>query len=239
MRRNGTSPSAVRNSDFALNIDDYLSGDPEIHCRIIDAAAQLFRQHGFSTVTMQDIGQAVGLSKAGLYHHCPSKGRLLAQMVRLAGELLLRQLEYAKASADSSGQRLRMFVVTRMETIARYQDLFTVIWQERPFINRTDFADIARKAEVYRTGVRRLIEDAIKESDIRPNVDPHLLMLAIDGMTGWAYLWYRSKGVKSPREIGETFWTYLAQGILNDSFRAPEKPQNRSRSKNRARVRSN
>jgi AcrR family transcriptional regulator len=226
----------VRNHGFALSIDDYLSGDPEIHCRIIDAAAQLFRRHGFSTVTMQDIGQAIGLSKAGLYHHCPSKGQLLAQIVRLAGELLMRQLEYAKASTDAHGQRLRMFVITRMETIARYQDLFTVIWQERPFINRTDFADIARKAQMYRTGVRKLIEDAIKEGDIRPTVDPHLLMLAIDGITGWAYLWYRSKGAKSPREIGEAFWTYLARGILNDSFQTPQVLQGRNRSKNRARL---
>jgi len=170
---------------------------------------------------MKDIGRAIGLSKAGLYHHCPSKDRLLADIVRLAGELLLRQLESAKSSADSSGQRIRMFIITRMETIARYQDLFTVIWQERPFINRTDFADIIKKAEMYRTGVRRMIEDGIKDGEIR-RVDPHLLMLAIDGMTGWAYLWYRSKGAESPREIGEAFWTYLARGILNDPSSVPE-----------------
>ncbi len=221
MRRNRTSSAAARNSGVALSIEDYLRGEPDIHCRIINAAARLFRQHGFSNVTMQDIGRVIGLSKAGLYHHCPSKDRLLADIVRLTGELLLRQLESAKSLADSSGQRVRMFVVTRMETIARYQDLFTVIWQERPFINRTDFADIVKKAEMYRTGVRRLIEDGIKDGEIR-RVDPHLLMLAIDGMTGWAYLWYRSKGAESPREIGEAFWTYLAQGILNDPSSAPE-----------------
>src|SRR6266851_1153109 len=231
MRRNGTGSTAARQSAFALSIDDYLNGEPEVHCRIIDAAAQLFRRHGFSTVTMQDIGQAVGLSKAGLYHHCPSKDRLLGNIVHLAGELLLRQLEAAKASADSPGRRARMFVVTRMETIARYQDLFTVIWQERPFINRADFADIAKKAELYRIGVRLLIEDGIKHGEIRPDVDPHLLMLAIDGMTGWAYLWYRSQGAESPREIGEAFWTYLAHGILGGSSSDPTKQQSRSRAK--------
>ncbi len=170
---------------------------------------------------MQDIGRVIGLSKAGLYHHCPSKERLLADIVRLGGELLLRQLEFAKSSAESSEQRVRMLVVTRMETIARYQDLFTVIWQERPFINRADFADIVKKAEMYRTGVRRLIEDGIKNGEIR-RVDPHLLMLAIDGMTGWAYLWYRSKGAASPRVIGEAFWSYLAHGILSEPSSARE-----------------
>ena len=219
MRRSEARSAVVRNSSGSLTVDQYLNGNPEIQCRILDAAAQLFRLHGFSTVTMQDIGQAVGLSKAGLYHHCPSKERLLADIVRVAGELLLRQLEEIRASPESAGQRVRAFVVTRMETIARHQDLFTVVWQERPFINRSDFADIAKKAEAYRTGVRRLIEEAIAAKEIHVNVDPHLLMLAIDGMTGWAYLWYRRKGSKSPRELGEMFWSYIAEGVLSDSAR--------------------
>jgi AcrR family transcriptional regulator len=237
MRRNGRGSAAVRNAAFALSIDHYLNGMPDIHCRIIDAAARLFCERGFSTVTMQDIGRAVGLSKAGLYHHCPSKDRLLGNIVRLAGELLLRQFETAKSSADSSGQRVRMFVVTRMETIARYQDFFAVIWQERPFINRADFADIVRMAQVYRREVRRLIENGIKDGEIRPEVDPHLLMLAIDGMTGWAYLWYRTKGSQSSREIGEAFWTYLARGILNDSSSARYTARGRNRTRTALRMR--
>jgi TetR/AcrR family transcriptional regulator, cholesterol catabolism regulator len=238
MRPNGTSSAEVRNSAFALSIDDYLNGTPDIHCRIIDAAARLFHERGFSAVTMQDIGRAVGLSKAGLYHHCPSKDRLLGEIVRLAGELLLRQLETAKSSAESSGQRVRMFVITRMEIIARYQDFFAVIWQERPFINRADFADIVRMAQVYRGGVRRLIENGIKDGEIRSEVDPHLLMLAMDGMTGWAYLWYRTKGSESPSEIGEAFWTYLAQGILNDSHSARSTARARNRTKSGAPMRA-
>src|SRR5260370_42701461 len=114
MRRNVTSSPAARYSAFALSIDDYLNGEPEIHCRIIDAAAQLFRRHGFSTVTMQDIGQAVGLSKAGLYHHCPSKDRLLGNIVHLAGGLLLRPVQAAKASPAPPGPRARLFFVPRM-----------------------------------------------------------------------------------------------------------------------------
>ena len=133
----------------------------------------------------------------------------------------------------SSGQRVRMLVITRMETIARYGGSSTVIWQERPFINRADFADIARKAEAYRTGVRRFIEDGVESGEIRPDVDPHLLMLAIDGITGWAYLWYRSKGAQSPREIGEAFWAYLAQGVLSAP---PTRPAKTARPRPRAGV---
>jgi AcrR family transcriptional regulator len=197
-----------------VNVERYLARDPDIDCRIIDAAAALFRQHGFANVRMQDIGSAVGLSKAGLYHHCPSKDVLLADIVRLCGELLAIQLAAVQASTARPSEKLRTFVVSRMETIARYQDFFTVIWQERPFINRADFTDVAKRAKAYRNGVRQLIKEAKDAGEISPSVDSHLLMLAFYGMTGWAYLWYRNAGNKTPTQIGETFWVIISHGIV-------------------------
>lgn len=201
----------------SITVEDYLARRSEIDCDIIDAAASLFRKSGFANVRMQDIGLAVGLSKAGLYHHCPRKELLLADIVRLCGELLTIQLQSAQSLANSPKMRLKAFVVSRMETIAQHQDFFTIIWQERPFINRADFSDIAKRAEAYRAGVRQIIKDAKNAGEISSSVDPHLLMLALDGMTGWAYLWYRGSGGEKPAQIGEAFWNYISRGILTSS----------------------
>lgn len=43
---------------------------------ILDRAAALFAQRGFAKTSVQDIADAVGLSKAGLLHHFPSKDAL-------------------------------------------------------------------------------------------------------------------------------------------------------------------
>lgn len=204
----------VRAARRSISVEDYLARRSVIECDIIDAAASLFRKRGFANVRMQDIGHAVGLSKAGLYHHCPSKESLLADIVRLCGELLTIQLQSAQSLHKPPKERLKAFVVSRMESIARHQDLFTIIWQERPFINRADFSDIAKRAESYRTGVRRIIEDAKDAGEISSSVNTHLLMLALDGMTGWAYLWYRAGGAETPAQIGEAFWNFISSGIL-------------------------
>lgn len=198
----------------ALTVERYLAREPEIDCRIIDAAASLFRQHGFANVRMQDIGLAVGLSKAGLYHHCPSKEELLADIVRLCGELLAIQLRSVQQLQAAPAEKLKSFVVSRMETILTNQEFFTVIWQERPFINRADFTDLAKRAEAYRAGVRQIIKEAKTAGAIDEAIDPHLLMLALDGMTGWAYLWYRGSGREQPTEIGLAFWSFISRGIL-------------------------
>lgn len=43
---------------------------------ILDRAAALFAQHGFDHTSLQALADAVGLSKAGLLHHYPSKDAL-------------------------------------------------------------------------------------------------------------------------------------------------------------------
>ncbi|ASU81279.1 TetR family transcriptional regulator [Actinopolyspora erythraea] len=40
---------------------------------ILDRAAELFAQHGFAQTSLKALAEAVGLSKAGLLHHYPSK----------------------------------------------------------------------------------------------------------------------------------------------------------------------
>jgi TetR/AcrR family transcriptional regulator, transcriptional repressor for nem operon len=47
--------------------------------RILDAAAQLFREHGFEGIGVADLMKAVGLTHGGFYGHFSSKQDLMAQ----------------------------------------------------------------------------------------------------------------------------------------------------------------
>lgn len=194
-------------------LDEYLGEDGGARGRIIAAAARLFRERGYQQVTMLDISSAVGLSKAGLYHHCPSKDLILADIVGLCGQILTRQLRAASHGEGTPLERLHRFVVTRMETIAQYQDFFTIVYQERPYLSTAAFGSIAKSAEAYRAGVRELIEGCKACGQLQADIDTHLLMLAIDGMTGWAYVWFRGDGTQNPTRIGESFWSFLMNGV--------------------------
>jgi len=48
-----------------------------IRNRIIDEAARLIVTYGYDGIAMREIADAVGLSKAGLYHHFRDKEELL------------------------------------------------------------------------------------------------------------------------------------------------------------------
>jgi AcrR family transcriptional regulator len=69
-------------SPFRRQIDD----------GILDVAAGLFARRGFAKTSVQDVADAVGLSKAGLLHHFPTKEALhaavLGQAEALGGRVL-------------------------------------------------------------------------------------------------------------------------------------------------------
>jgi AcrR family transcriptional regulator len=196
---------------------------------IVQAAAKLFRERGFAGVSMREIAEAVLLSKAGLYHHCPSKEGLLAEMLRVAGELLLEQLDATRKIAGSPRERIHAFLISRLQLVADYRDLFAIIFQERPLLSGATFGDVAKSAEKYRSGVRQLLQEAQKAGELRSDVDIHLLMLAIDGMTGWACLWYRPEGKQKPETIAEAFWSFLAEGVLSGQGGGPNSSARRGR----------
>jgi len=176
------------------------------------AAARLFRQRGFGAVTMRDIATEVGLSKAGLYHHCPSKEGILADIILLGHNLLLDQLEAARCTEGSPLDRLSAFILTRVELAAEYTDVFTVVWRVQPW--PPELAKVAESgAARYRQGARELIEAARDAGQIRGDVDPHMFMLAIDGMTSWPGFWYRESGPRTPQEIGTQFLEFLLGSV--------------------------
>lgn len=52
--------------------------------RILDSAAQLFRERGFDGIGLNDLMQAAGLTRGGFYGHFDSKDDLAAQATRRA-----------------------------------------------------------------------------------------------------------------------------------------------------------
>jgi len=69
--------------------------------RILDNAAQLFRERGFDGIGLNDLMQAAGLTRGGFYGHFESKDDLAAQATRRA---LQNNREQWKKQTDRSLQ---------------------------------------------------------------------------------------------------------------------------------------
>ena len=90
--------------------------------RILDAAAKVFLEHGFTEAAMDQVRQAAGVSNGSLYHHFPTKAQLAdalyAQTLRDFHGAMLAPLK-GRASAESA---VKGMVRRYAEWVAQHPD---------------------------------------------------------------------------------------------------------------------
>ena len=80
---------------------------------ILEHATRLFAQRGYDGTTLQDIADAVGITRPGLYNYINSKEQLLAELVRDVSENTAHIVHAVRLRADlSSVEKLRVVVRT-------------------------------------------------------------------------------------------------------------------------------
>jgi AcrR family transcriptional regulator len=83
--------------------------------RILLAGLRLFAELGFHGTSIRDLGGAAGINSATLYAHFPSKEHILAELVLLGHEEMLRRLRHAiVGSAADPVDRLRALVAAHV-----------------------------------------------------------------------------------------------------------------------------
>ena len=71
--------------------------------RTITTALELFGDHGVSGTSLQMIADALGVTKAAVYHQFPTKD----EIVLAVAEVELRRLETALDAAEAEGSTMR------------------------------------------------------------------------------------------------------------------------------------
>jgi AcrR family transcriptional regulator len=97
--------------------------------RILDAAEQLFAQHGLAGAGVRDIAQAAGLTPASLYNHFPSKEALYEAVLERGVRPLLELLQQLSARSHPA-DAMEEIVGAIMEHLTRTPDLPRLVHHE-------------------------------------------------------------------------------------------------------------
>ena len=180
-------------------------------CRV---AARVFYEKGYDGASMQDIAEAVGLTKAGLYHHVGSKDRLLSEIMNYGMDILDETvLEKVKDIADPR-EKLRQTIIGHIDLIVRARDMeITVILHE----NRSLRGPLRKKINARKRAYIHHLEDLIsrvQSQSGKPSISPRLAAFALLGIINWLYQWYHSEGEVKQDELARTYVDFFFRGLL-------------------------
>ncbi|RLV75886.1 hypothetical protein D3C57_141710 [Streptomyces rapamycinicus NRRL 5491] len=191
---------------------------------IIDQAMRLFAERGYDGTTLQDVAEAVGLSRANLYNYVKSKEELLVAMVDATTQSAASSLREVRRRTDlDSAEKLRMLVHTlvlhRAEQPAQFRTL-----------DRSDQAlpaEIAKKHLEGRRAVLREITEVVEEGvtvgRFRP-VDAGITALSIIGMCNWVAWWFHPSPAHPAEPVAEQIAENAVAMVVRDAGRIPDTP---------------
>lgn len=85
---------------------------------ILDTAQHLAQERGFNAFSYADLAEAVGIRKASIHHHFPSKEDLELELVRRYTTEFAEQLASISRGSKSAEERLRHYCQLYTETLA-------------------------------------------------------------------------------------------------------------------------
>jgi AcrR family transcriptional regulator len=182
------------------------------------AASRLFVEKGYDGTSMQDIADAVGLTKPGLYHFVESKEDLLSAIVDAGVERLEREvIEPARAIKDPEA-RLAAMIRLHVDNISHVEsDLGNPVTAlVENLIGLSDERRLemeGRLRQVFEV-IRGALEELKAQGRLADGLDPTVSAFSIIGMVMWTNRWRRPGGRLSAAAVADGIVALALHGVL-------------------------
>lgn len=184
--------------------------------QIMEQATLLFAERGFAGTSLQDIADAMGLTRPALYHYVANKDEVLARLVTEITE------EPAVILAGIN-ERKDLGPVDKLHAMATAIALHHAAAPERfRLIIRSEAELPESLSKTYAQSRRRVlsefttvVRDGIEAGAFRP-LDPRFASLSIIGMLNWMAWWYHPDGDASAETVAEQLADMAVHSVLQE-----------------------
>lgn len=193
--------------------------------QLMEAAERLFARQGFAGTSLQELADAVGLTRTGVYHYFNGKEEMLAALVRgFTVETADDVRHFADSDVAPAFDRLREAVTNMVERVALHPQRFRLLLTSESAFPEALAAQYLKARRDTLRALTELVSQCISAGTCRP-IDPELAAFSLLGASNWVAFWYPRKegiGSKTPRELARSLADVALGGLL-DERRATEK----------------
>lgn len=187
---------------------------------ILAVAERLFWQKGFHASSMDDVAEAVGLTKPAIYHYFKSKDDILLEIRQSIMDAMMELTEGVLDADGSPATKLRNILVAHTEMVLRRQRANKIFHEEQDAIADRRDRSIRRSESQYEDVLRGLYAEGVAAGELR-EVDPGIAVATLLGAINWSYRWFRPKGELRAPQMAEVIVDLLLHGSLIDGAAQP------------------
>jgi TetR/AcrR family transcriptional regulator, cholesterol catabolism regulator len=180
---------------------------------IINVAAKLFKEKGYSAVTMRDIAQAMDIKAASLYNHIKSKQEILVLIIINIAEEFTSVINSIVNSDDATIQKIEKVIQLHIDITLRNADALACLNNDWMHLTDEDLSYFIKMREDYEENFRTIIKTGIQEGAIK-NLNLEVIIFSTLSTLRTLYLWYGKKKSPNPTVLKSNMIEVLLNGIV-------------------------
>jgi len=178
---------------------------------IIRVAAKLFKEKGYSAVTMRDLANSMGIKAASLYNHISSKQEILRAIIITLAEQFTNEIRLIKTADISCLDKLNNII--RLHVKISIQNKYGMACLNNDWMHLEEQLEYYKELRaVYEDDFRYILNDGIKSGEL-VNVKPDIMMFSILTTLRSLYVWIPRKEDIDLNELSNALSQILIKGI--------------------------
>ncbi len=181
--------------------------------QIIQISAKLFKEKGYSAVTMRDIAKALDIKAASLYNHITSKQDILKYVIISLAEEFTEGMNIIYGSTKSNIDKLHQIVALHVDIA--YRNPYGMASLNNNWMHlEKDVSYYLELRNSYEDNFRSIIKSGVATGEL-VNTNPEVTLFSMLSTLRHLYLWIPKKEDVNPKELSENLSQVLIHGIIN------------------------
>jgi AcrR family transcriptional regulator len=185
---------------------------------IYRTAAQIILRKGYDATSVNDIANALGMTKAGLYHYINGKKELLFDIMNFGLDELDEEVVTPACAIADTGARLRFIIESHARLVTRGQGAITILVDEITALTPAQNRKITRRKREYFDSLRNVLNQLKKEGRLQ-DVNTTAATFSLLGMIHWLSRWFRQDGTMTEEQVAADIVKIALQGLLRPESR--------------------
>ena len=184
---------------------------------ILDAASLLFIEKGFGGTNINDIADAVGVSRTALYYYFPSKESMLEALTEeITEKASLLAKSVSVRDALPAPDALKQLILQHAGLILSHPLQFRVVERSESSLPEPhrSAAEAARRAVLDH--FVRVIQRGIDAGQFR-DTNAHIAAFSIIGMCNWCAWWFDAGGNVPADGVADSIAEFSARALAPDN----------------------
>ena len=178
---------------------------------IINTAAKLFKEKGYSAVTMRDLATAMGIKAASLYNHINSKQEILKAIIISIAEEFTDGMHAIIDSKQTNVDKLKQIVALHVNITANNTNGMASL--NNDWMHLEDQLDYYLKLRSdYENNFLDIIKKGISASEMKQS-NPEIIMFSMLSTLRSLYLWIPKKEDLNAVDLAQNLSEVLIYGI--------------------------